>query len=137
MFHAAVAAQLGLSVTEEKALDLLHRHGPMTAGELAQRSGLAPASVTGLIDRLASKGFARRIADPDDRRRVRLELDPSLQGRMRPLFTHFVEEMRALCGGYSDGELAAITRFLDEVRALQHEATARLTAPTKPRARRG
>src|SRR5262245_11430853 len=97
MFHAAVAAQLGLSVTEEKALDLLHRHGALTAGELAERSGLAPASVTGLMDRLASKGFARRIADPDDRRRVRLELDPSLQTRMRPLFTHFVEEMRALC----------------------------------------
>jgi DNA-binding MarR family transcriptional regulator len=55
MFHATVAARQGLSATEEKALDLLDRFGPLTAGELAKRSGLAPASVTGLINRLEEK----------------------------------------------------------------------------------
>src|SRR4029453_5139408 len=49
--HSTVAALQGLSATEEKALDLLDRFGPMTAGELAERSGLAPPSVTGLINR--------------------------------------------------------------------------------------
>jgi MarR family len=49
MFHAALSARLGLSATEEKALDLLDRFGPLTARQLAERSGLAPASVTGLV----------------------------------------------------------------------------------------
>ena len=32
MFHTAVAARQGLSASEEKALDLLERSGPLTAG---------------------------------------------------------------------------------------------------------
>ena len=32
MFHATVAERQGLSATEEKALDLLERFGPLTAG---------------------------------------------------------------------------------------------------------
>jgi len=75
MFHTAVAARQGLSATEEKALDLLERHGPLTAGELARHSGLAPASVTGLINRLERKGFARRVRNPNDRRSVLVEID--------------------------------------------------------------
>jgi hypothetical protein len=57
MFHAAVAAKQGLTATEEKALDLLDRHGPLTAGGLGERAGLAPASVTGLL-----AGFMREAA---------------------------------------------------------------------------
>ncbi|MBO0816043.1 MAG: hypothetical protein J2P30_13000, partial [Actinobacteria bacterium] len=44
MFHTALAARQGLTATEEKALDLLDRYGPLTARQLAERSGLAPAS---------------------------------------------------------------------------------------------
>src|SRR5204862_5975304 len=40
MFHSTVAALQGLSATEEKALDLLQRDGPLSAGELAKRAGL-------------------------------------------------------------------------------------------------
>ena len=58
MFHSAVAARRGLSATEEKALDLLLRMGPMTHAELCAHTGLAPASVTDLIDRLVRKDYA-------------------------------------------------------------------------------
>src|SRR5215472_8211019 len=60
MFHTALAARQGLTATEEKALDLLDRYGPLTGRQLAERSGLAPASVSNLADRLEAKGFARR-----------------------------------------------------------------------------
>src|SRR5215831_3009908 len=66
MFHTALAARQGLSATEEKALDLLERDGPLTGRQLAQRSGLAPASVTNLVDRLEAKRFARRTRNPHD-----------------------------------------------------------------------
>jgi DNA-binding MarR family transcriptional regulator len=133
MFHATVAARQGLSMTEEKALDLLERFGPLTAGELAKRAGLAPASVTGLINRLEAKGFARRIANPSDRRSILVEVDAErVYAAMTPLFSDWVRSLEELYAGYSDRELELILRFLTEVARRQQEATARLTADEEP-----
>ena len=91
MFHTAVAARQGLSASEEKALDLLERSGPLTAGELARRAGLAPASVTALVDRLERKGFARRIPNPGDGRSVLVEVDSErVYATVAPLFADWV-----------------------------------------------
>jgi DNA-binding MarR family transcriptional regulator len=128
MFHSAVAAAHGLSATEEKALDLLERFGPLTAGELAKRSGLAPASVTGLINRLERKGFARRIAHPSDRRSILVEVDAErVYAAMAPLFADWVGSLHELYAGYTDEQLELILHFLTEVARRQREATARLT----------
>ena len=128
MFHTAVAARQGLSATEEKALDLLDRLGPLTAGELARHSGLAPASVTGLVNRLERKGFARRIPNPDDRRSVLVEVDlERLYARVAPLFGDWVRSLQELYAGYTDEQLEVILHFLTEAARRQQEATARLT----------
>jgi DNA-binding MarR family transcriptional regulator len=128
MFHTAVAARQGLSATEEKALDLLERFGPLTAGELSQRSGLAPASVTGLVDRLERKGFARRIPNPGDRRSVLVEIDRErVFASIAPLFADWVRSLEELYAGYSDEQLELILHFLTEVARRQRQATANLT----------
>jgi DNA-binding MarR family transcriptional regulator len=127
MFHATVAAKQGLSATDEKALDLLDRSGPLTAGELARRSGLAPASVTGLIDRLERKGFVRRIPNPSDRRSVLVKVDTErLFASMAPLFADWVRSLEELYAGYTDEELETILRFLTEVARRQRQATIEL-----------
>lgn len=128
MFHTAVAARQGLSASEEKALDLLERSGPLTAGELARQSGLAPASVTGLINRLEQKGFARRIQNPSDRRSILVEVDVErMYARVAPLFADWVRSLQELYAGYSDEQLEVILHFLTEAARRQQEATARIT----------
>jgi DNA-binding MarR family transcriptional regulator len=128
MFHTAVAARQGLSASEEKALDLLERSGPLTAGELARQSGLAPASVTGLINRLEQKGFARRIQNPSDRRSILVEVDVErMYARVAPLFADWIRLLEELYAGYSDEQLEVILHFLTEAARRQQEATARLT----------
>jgi len=128
MFHTAVAARQGLSASEEKALDLLERSGPLTAGELARQTGLAPASVTGLINRLEQKGFARRIQNPSDRRSILVEVDVErMYARVAPLFADWVRSLEELYAGYSDEQLEVILHFLTEAARRQQEATARLT----------
>jgi DNA-binding MarR family transcriptional regulator len=128
MFHTAVAARQGLSASEEKALDLLERSGPLTAGELARQSGLAPASVTGLINRLEQKGFARRIQHPSDRRSILVEADVErMYARVAPLFAEWARSLQELYAGYSDEQLEVILHFLTEAARRQQEATARLT----------
>jgi DNA-binding MarR family transcriptional regulator len=127
--HTRVAPRQGLSATEEKALDLLERFGPLTAGELSKRSGLAPASVTGLINRLEGKGFARRIAHPSDRRSILVEVDADrVYAGMAPLFADWAGSLEELYAGYSDEQLELILHFLTEVARRQREATARLTS---------
>jgi DNA-binding MarR family transcriptional regulator len=128
MFHTTVAAKQGLSASEEKALDLLERSGPLTAGELARQSGLAPASVTGLINRLEQKGFARRIQNPSDRRSILVEVDVErMYARVAPLFANWVRSLEELYAGYSDEQLEVILHFLTEAARRQQEATTRLT----------
>ena len=128
MFHTAVAARQGLSASEEKALDLLERSGPLTAGELARQSGLAPASVTGLINRLEHKGFARRIQNPSDRRSILVEVDVErMYARVAPLFADWARSLQELYAGYSDEQLEVVLHFLTEAARRQQEATARIT----------
>jgi len=128
MFHTALAARQGLTATEEKALDLLDRYGPLTGRQLAERSGLAPASVSNLADRLEAKGFARRTPNPADGRSVLIEAAPDRLADLGPLFTDWVGELEDLSEKYTDAELRAITDFLTESARRQKNATARLTA---------
>src|SRR5215468_4932005 len=73
MFHQAVADRLGMNITDHKCADILARTGPITAGDLARRTGLTTGAITGVIDRLEREGFVRRVRDPHDRRRVIVE----------------------------------------------------------------
>lgn len=50
------------------------RGGPQTVGRLGAEVGLAPASVTRLVDRLEKRGLVARSRDVEDRRRVDVRL---------------------------------------------------------------
>ncbi|MFF7354729.1 MarR family winged helix-turn-helix transcriptional regulator [Streptomyces filipinensis] len=127
MFHSAVAAKQGLNATEEKTLDLLQRHGPLTAKELAELTGLAPASVTGLLDRLETKGFVRRVKHPTDKRRVLVELDQDKLAELAVFFEDWARDIAEACEEFSTEELRTVIRFLSAMSERQHAAAARLT----------
>lgn len=128
LFHSAVAARMGLTAIEEKALDLILRHGPLTAGELAGHTGLVPSSVTALIDRLARKGFVSRSPDPDDARRVRIAAVPERLAGFGVLFADFVSRIEALNARFSPSELALIAEYLARAAEAQKTAAAALAA---------
>jgi DNA-binding MarR family transcriptional regulator len=77
----AAARALGINRTDGRCLDVIDREGPVAAGRLAEASGLTTAAVTAVIDRLEKAGYARRVADPNDRRRVLVELTPLMRER--------------------------------------------------------
>lgn len=126
LYHGTLAELSGLSPTEWKALDLIQRLGPVTAGVLARESGLAPASVTGLITRLERKGFARRLPNPADGRSVLVEVVPERLGDAAPVFDDFLRSLHDLYEEFSDDELRRIVHFTKEAARRQHEATRRL-----------
>src|SRR5688572_9260749 len=128
LFHSTVAERLGLHPTDYKVLGMLERTGPATAGEIARASGLAPASITNLIDRLVRKGFVRRSEDPDDRRRVLVEPTRVLLTTARALFAPTQRSLSRMWDRYSDQELATIADFLAANADRLRRETERLTA---------
>ena len=111
-FHASMAERVGLGATEEKTLSLLSRFGPLTAGEIANQTGLTTPSVTGLLDRLESKGMVRRVRDPHDRRRVIVEPNQERLAKLDRAFSSLQEAFRELLATYSDEQLATIADYL-------------------------
>ena len=128
LFHTRLSESRGLSATEGKAVDILLRCGPMTAGEFGERSGLAPASVTGLMQRLEGKGVARRVRHPEDKRKVLIELVADQAGAATQPFADFVADLAQLVEGYSDDELRLIAGFSTKAARLQLDAAGRLGA---------
>jgi len=112
-FHAALAGLLELNPTDYKAMSVLERLGPMSAGELAASTGLAAASVTNLIDRLVEKGFVRRVEDPADRRRVLAAPVAAKVAQARSYFRSTRQSLARLYERYSERELETIADFLE------------------------
>lgn len=123
LFHSAIAAQVGLNITDHKCLDILFHAGAMTAGQIAEITGLTTGAVTGVIDRLEAAGYARRARDPHDRRRVIVEPVPETAARtLGPLFQRFLDHYRPLLDTYSDEDLRKLREFLSaSVTYLQEE----------------
>jgi DNA-binding MarR family transcriptional regulator len=83
-FNESVAKKLKLSRTDMRCLELIGRLGPLTAGRLAEESGLTTGAVTFILDRLEEAGMVARRRDTEDRRRVWVQIEPALQdGRAR------------------------------------------------------
>lgn len=126
MFHSAVAEKLGLSATEHKALDLLSRHGPMPAGQLAELTGLTSGAVTGMVDRLEKAEFLGRKADPNDRRKVIIEVNEKKYYQIAELFESLGQRMIRLLETYSDEDLAVIHDLFSKLPGLMQEETEKL-----------
>jgi DNA-binding MarR family transcriptional regulator len=113
----AVADRLGLSPTDLLAMEHIARKGRrVTAGDLARELNLTTGAITGLVDRLADAGYARRTADPGDRRRV-LVAPTARERRIEELFAPLAAELRKAVDGYSERDLAMLTDFIRRLRA--------------------
>lgn len=112
-----VSEEVGLSTTELLAMDLISRAGRVTAGTLARELHLTTGAITGLIDRLQRAGFARRSADPTDRRRVIVRATAK-ERRVSELYGPLAAELRRAVEGYSERDLGTLTEFIRRLRAV-------------------
>jgi hypothetical protein len=126
LFHEAVGARLGLTAMDHKALDVIIRKGPLTAGALARHTGLSPGAVTALIDRLERQGYAGRMADPADRRRVLVGAAAPPTG-VADIFAELAERMRTVMSRYDRRQVAAILDHAAATTAVLTELIERLT----------
>ena len=116
---------LGVNRTDGRCLDVIQQTGRISAGELAERAGLTSGSVTAVIDRLEAKGFVRRVADPEDRRKVLLEVTEEMQHRALELWGPLAHRGIPHLEKLSVDEIELLIRYmrfateLNEIRAAE------------------
>jgi DNA-binding MarR family transcriptional regulator len=130
-YDQAVADAIGLNRTDMRCLDVIEREGPVSAGRLADETGLTTGAITSVLDRLERAGHARRVRDPDDRRRVLVELTPEA----REYSGRFYAEQQALSErlyrSYTEEQLELLLEFVRGGREFNERAAARLEAQTR------
>jgi DNA-binding MarR family transcriptional regulator len=132
LFQQTAAATYGLGVTEMKALSVLLREGPCSAGQLAAALHLTSGAVTGVVDRLITRGFARRTQDERDRRRVVIEADRQALASGENVYRSIGEAFAQLHAGYPTEQLEFLARHLE----ASIEITKRETEKLRRRSRR-
>jgi DNA-binding MarR family transcriptional regulator len=110
-FDEIACQKLGINRTDLRCLNIVDNQGPMTAGRLAEQSGLTTAAVTSVLDRLERAGYARRVRDQEDRRQVIVEVTPLLAQRAGSIWGPLGDEARAAFARLSVEELNGLIGF--------------------------
>ena len=133
LFQQAVADRLKLNILHIHCASLLQLMGPMTAGQLAELTGLTTGAVTAMIDRLEGAGYVRREIDPADRRRVLVHaVGEALERDIGALYEPLAQAQAALHAQYSDQELALLVDFMARTSAQLLDETHKLRRTIAP-----
>lgn len=123
---AAVHAAMGVNATEGRCLDIIDRHGRIAAGMLAGEAGLTNGAVTGVLDRLEAKGYARRVPDSKDRRRILVEITNKRRRAATKLYSPLKEMSDEWIEDRSEEELRLLVEFNELRRDLNERRAAEI-----------
>jgi DNA-binding MarR family transcriptional regulator len=132
-FDQAVADALGVNRTDMRCLDTIEREGPVPAGRLAEATGLTSGAITTVLDRLERAGFARRVSDPGDRRRVLVELTPSARERAYAFYQPHMAESERLFARYTREQLELLLEFVRTSREFNERLALELERANRQR----
>lgn len=134
LFSQAAAERLGLNPTDMECLGFI-MNGPVTAGALAQVTGLTTGAITGVIDRLERAGFAKREHDRQDRRKVFVRVVPEALQMATPVFEPMRRATADVLSRYKDHELALILDFLTRAQSASVSVVSALRKSPRPKKR--
>jgi DNA-binding MarR family transcriptional regulator len=126
LFHSAVAAKLGLHVTDLKCLRLLGKE-PMSARTLGEKVGLSGPAVTALVDRLEKAGYVIRERVVDDRRSITVRALPEKLREVDSLYAGQRARMSKLLAKYRSEEFSVIANFLEQTTQVLDEEAKKLS----------
>jgi DNA-binding MarR family transcriptional regulator len=129
-FDNRAAEALGVNLTDLHCLNIVENRGGVTAGALAAEAGLTTGAVTGVVDRLERAGYARRVRDATDRRRVQIEVTDHFYARADAIWRPVSAEWRAeLSRRFTGDQLDLISEFLDATNELTRRHLEGMSTP--------
>ncbi|MGH8953192.1 MAG: MarR family winged helix-turn-helix transcriptional regulator [Acidimicrobiia bacterium] len=112
---------VGINRTDGRCLDVVDRHGRITAGDLAREVGLTTGAVTAVVDRMEAAGLMKRGSDPDDRRKVLIELTSEAKSLAADVYGPLAHSTRPLLESLSDQEVLTLIGFFETGRRINLE----------------
>ena len=108
----------GLTATQLSALATIETRGPLRLGDLAAAEGIAPPTVSRLVDHLEGAGLVRRQTDARDGRSFLVALTPAgvgLLAELRTKGTRLLECAMANLGEDDQASLVAAVPVLERL----------------------
>ena len=106
-------SECGLSMARTKVLMRLREQGPTRQSVLAANFGLAPHSITDIVDALESEGLAARRPDPADRRAKLVAITDAGEARLRVASATRERLLKQIFGALSQEDRFTLVRLLD------------------------
>ncbi len=124
--HQIIAQTVGLNATDTRCLDLIltDSNGMVTAGRLAELSGLTTGAITHILDRLEKRGFVARVRDNEDRRRVFVRVREESLKPLLPKYQAFGKAYMTLVEHYTDSELKLIFDYMERMSQMNEQLMA-------------
>jgi DNA-binding MarR family transcriptional regulator len=119
----ALLDQIGLYRGQPPLLDILYEHEGQKYTDLAARLGVAPATVTKMLQRMEKAGFVIRQADAEDQRVSRAYLTDAgrdIRSEMHSLLGRLAEETFA---GFTTEERLVTRGLLERIKENLARAT--------------
>ena len=112
--HALSAALSGenLNAAEINALANLAEGGTLNVRQLSEHTGTRASTLTGVLDRLADRGYLIRELDPSDRRSFRLPLTEAGQAVAARVLAAVADLEREAMAGLSATQIAGFHAVL-------------------------
>jgi DNA-binding MarR family transcriptional regulator len=120
IFNQSAADRLGIDLTACQCLNILQMKGAISAGQLAELTGLTTGAITGVIDRLTAARFVQRVKDPHDRRKVIVEMIADRQAELDLIYQAPAHRTITLLEKYTDPELAIVLDFFTQITNLSN-----------------
>jgi len=110
-----IAADHGISAIELKGLFRIATAGSLTPKHLAEQLSMTNGAITGLSTRLVAAGLLQRVAHPNDRRSLYLELTEAGHRAMAAIHADFNEMVSDATTGITVDELEVTVETLRRV----------------------
>lgn len=122
-FFRVAASRIGLAVTDIQVMDILDLAGPLTAGQLAELTGLTTGAITRILDRLEEAGLVRRERDPKDGRKVIVHFaaDKDETRKVRAILDSAGKVWSEVAVRSDDEQLASLLGFLKQSNTLSRQ----------------
>jgi|GEM_PF-5780284 DNA-binding MarR family transcriptional regulator len=133
--HALIKEQYGgMRITGQQGMfiGMISRHGPQSIGELSERMGIAPSTVSEIVSRMEKAGILVRSKHPSDGRIVLVDLSPEHRKKAKQVIKNSHELWAESIGSATPEEMKDILKGLETLEKVISRVEKNIKGATTP-----